>query len=1115
MKKILLVIFSFTVMALPWQRVHAQVTDTNAQWKWVAGTTGATNTTPVYTAKGTPQPATSHYPGTRAETVSWTDTAGNLWLFSGCYNLQNHFNDVWKYNPNNNTWTWMNGEQNFGTAKNGARVSAPGVPDAGNMAPGRESAAYAADSVGNLWVFGGIRVQNSTRRNDLWKFDSYANEWTYLNGTTTTVSPEIAGNYGTKGVAASTNQPGARGYGNAVAWIDHKTAKFYMFGGSGAGNTSTLGILYDFWEYNMNTGIWTWIGGGDATTTAKVGIYGTKGVASSTNYPQARQGATRWTDNDGNFWMFGGATTIGTTTYRLNDLWKYTPSTGMWTWMHGDSVFADYFGVYGQRGVPNAANKPGGRSNAPTTWVDANGKLWMYGGYGWGESGTANFLSDMWRYDPVTNEWAWMFGSKATLQAGTYTAVGSVGTPGGKSQAVGWVDRQKNFWIYGGQGTTTATATGFRSDLWKLEAVIPPTPTQPGLFTTAKPSVCAGESNVIYSVPSVSGATSYDWEYNGTNATFTANTVNPTNSVSFATNATGGTLRVRAVGSGGSSPWRDTTITVNALPTVTSTNTGNLSICAGDSLLLTASGTSGVSYRWKESTTNIGIGATYYAKTAGSYTVTATDANNCSAVSTPATVLQINTLPTVTSTNTGARSICAGDSLQLTASGSSGVTYQWKQGTTNIGTGTTYYAKTAGSYTVTATNANNCSATSTPATVLTVNALPTVSSTNTGTRAICAGDSLLLTASGTSGVNYLWKEGTTNVGTGATYYARTAGTYTVTATNANNCSATSTPATTLTVNTLPVVSVTAGGPVELCTGGTVTLTATQLSGTDYQWKDGTTPVGTNTGTYTASATGSYKVVATTTATGCADSTQPLDVFVYNRPGVTLVPGDTAFCEGGLVILEVESLDTGLTYLWKNGGTTVPLASAFFLEITETGDYTVEVGRASVAGCDTVTNEVTVTVHPLPVVDVTWDGETLHATPGYASYQWNTGGQGIIGATNSTFIPSSNGVYSVTAMDENGCSSTSAAETVTHVGIGDHVTVAIEVQIYPNPAKDVLYIKSSIPVTATLSSMDGRLLQQQTNVHTLYIGNYADGVYLLRITDSNGFLIRNDKVLKQH
>ncbi len=1194
MRIFLFVIFSFTVMMLPWQRVYAQITDTSAQWIWVSGTTGSLIAA-SYGSIGTPAPSSgtgNRHPGARAENYTWTDAAGNLYTFGGFFNLANTFQDIWKYSPDDDTWTWINGASGY------LKDATPGVqtvPAAANVPGCRANSISWVDSAGNFWVFGGLRNQNGIRRNDLWKYETSTNMWAWMNGNTANTT--VAGNYGTKGVAASTNQPGSRGYGAPAGWTDHKNGKIYMFGGQGCGTTTTVGFLSDLWVYDMATNMWTWIGGPETIQTSNMARYGTKGVEHPDNYPLARQNPAYWQDTSGMFYMFGGATNVASVGYTLNDLWRYNPATNMWAWMAGDTTLADRFGEYGQRGLPDAANKPGSRQTA-LTWVDIHGKLWLYGGYGLGESGVFARLNDMWRYDPATNQWTWMFGDKnpgtANGLAGTYTALGAVGKPGARRQCDTWVDKDGNFWFYAGEGTNNTATASTRLDLWKLEAVVPPIPDQPGMFTTARPFVCMGESNVTYTVPVVSGATSYNWEYNGTNTTFTANTPTPTNSLSFAANATGGTLRVRAVNSAGNGPWRDTAITVNALPTVTSTNTGARSICQGDSLQLTASGSSGVSYQWKEGTTNVGTNsATYYAKTAGSYTVTATNASNCSATSTPATVLTVNTLPTVSSTNTGARSICSGDSLLLTASGSSGVSYQWKQGTTNVGTGATYYAKTAGSYTVTATNANNCSATSTPATVLTVNTLPTVSSTNTGARSICAGDSLLLTASGTSGVSYQWKQGTTNVGTGATYYAKTAGSYTVTATNANNCSATSTPATVLTVNTLPTVtstntgarsicagdsllltasgtsgvsyqwkqgttnvgtnsatyyaktagsytvtvtnanncsaistpattltvnplpvaSVTVGGATEVCAGETVILTAATVSGADYQWKNGASSVGTNSNSYAAGATGAYKVVVTYTSTGCSDSTLPVEVYVYDRPVVSLEPGDTAFCDGGLVTLEVITQDTGLTYLWKNGSTTIPLASAYFLEITETGAYTVVVGRSAVPGCEDTTNEVVVTVHPLSVADVTWDGELLHATPGYASYQWNTGGQGIIGATDSTFEPSSDGGYSVTITDDNDCSTTSPVYNVTNVHVGD--LIAVSVQVYPNPAKDVLYINAPTPVTATLSSMDGRLLQQQTNAHILHIGSYADGVYLLRITDSNGVLIRHDKVLKRN
>src|SRR5512140_1948944 len=91
-------------------------------------------------------------------------------------------------------------------------------------------------------------------------------------------------------------------------------------------------------------GQWTWAGGPDRIAEVeRVGVYGTKGVAAPANVPGARYGSTTWADASGNFWLFGGRgyarhALIGT----LNDLWKWNGST--WTWVSGlDS--------YGRRGT--------------------------------------------------------------------------------------------------------------------------------------------------------------------------------------------------------------------------------------------------------------------------------------------------------------------------------------------------------------------------------------------------------------------------------------------------------------------------------------------------------------------------------------------------------------------------------------------------------------------------------------------------------------------------------------------------------------------------------------------------------------------------------------------
>ena len=158
--------------------------------------------------------------------------------------------------------------------------------------------------------------------------------------------------------------------------------------------------MNDLWKYNPGTNQWTWMRGDGAMD--KTGIYGTIGVPSASNLPGARYGACSWIDNYGILWMFGGVgfgpTTAGPAL--LNDLWKYEPSTNMWTWVKGDNAI-DKYGIYGSQGIPSLNNKPGGR-NWFSSWKDNSGNLWLFGGRGNGVS-TFGLLNDLWKIiSPVT-----------------------------------------------------------------------------------------------------------------------------------------------------------------------------------------------------------------------------------------------------------------------------------------------------------------------------------------------------------------------------------------------------------------------------------------------------------------------------------------------------------------------------------------------------------------------------------------------------------------------------------------------------------------------------------------------------------------------------------------
>jgi len=170
------------------------------------------------------------------------------------------------------------------------------------------------------------------------------------------------------------------------------------------------------------------------------------------------------------------------------------------------------------------------------------------------------------------------------------------------------------------------------------------------------------------------------------------------------------------------------------------------------------------------------------ASTAGSYLITYTDTDSSIATFN----LTINSLPTANIT--GTLSFCAGSSTVLTATSAS--SYLWSTGQTTRELTVT----SGGSYSVTITDSNGCSATSSTVTV-TEHPLPTVEIT--GTLTYCAGNTTTLTApAGLS--SYLWSTGATTQSINVT-----AGTYTVTGTDANGCSATSSAST---VTELPLDS---------------------------------------------------------------------------------------------------------------------------------------------------------------------------------------------------------------------------------------------------------------------------------------------------------------------
>lgn len=379
------------------------------------------------------------------------------------------------------------------------------------------------------------------------------------------------------------------------------------------------------------------------------------------------------------------------------------------------------------------------------------------------------------------------------------------------------------------------------------------------------------------------------------------------------------------------------------------------------------------------------------------YAVTVTDQRGCT--STDNVQVTINALPTVNAMSDAAgNAICTGSSVTLTSSGTA-TSYSWDNSVTE---GMAFSPSATNTYTVTGTDANNCS--NTASITVTVNDLPTVVANSSAGSSLCDGTALTLTGSGAT--SYNWDN---SVADGTPFTPSSTNTYTVTGTDANGCS--NTDAITVTVNTLPNVTASSSAPGDIvCGGNDVTLYGS--GATSYTWDNGATD-----GVPTVPASTTTYTVTGMDANGCTNTASIL--ITVNAPTVIASSNATgdAVCDGGTIILTGSG--TATSYAWNNSVSD----GVAFTPVT-TNSYIVTGTDAD--GC-TSTDTITVTVNLLPTVtassnavnDAVCDGNTIILTGGGAvNYSWDNS---VIDGT--AFTPASTNTYTVTGTDANGCSNT--------------------------------------------------------------------------------------------
>ena len=578
---------------------------------------------------------------------------------------------------------------------------------------------------------------------------------------------------------------------------------------------------------------------------------------------------------------------------------------------------------------------------------------------------------------------------------------------------------------------------------------------------TATPTVCPGATTGTATAVVTGGVApfTYAWS-NGGNTVSISNLGAGTYSVTI-TDANGCTATASATIN--QSP--AITININGASTVCSPNTGNATAAV-------VGGVPPYTFNWSNGATTqtiMGLGA-------GTYTVTVTDANGCTANKS----ITINVV-TLTATITKQDVLCfgqnTGSATVAVVGGTMPYTYAWSNGA-NTATANNLLA---GTYSVTVTDANGCTVTTSTTIIQPPNLVVTINATNLVCEGVNAGTATANATGGTPPYTYLWNTGATT----QTISNLGAGTYTVTVTDANGCTKTASttinlaPAIVLNIEATEIVC----GP-ENAGEASVTVTGGKAPFT-FLWSNGG-----NTNTIESLPSGTYKVTVTD-ANGCQAVAEAV-IKVVSDFTISAVPRNV-LCNGdnsGSILVAASGGSAPYSYVWNTGATGPEILNLV------AGTYSVTVTDAN--GCS-VSQSITITQPPLLVLtavktNVTCAGAndgtaTATAVGGTAPYSfaWSNG---QTGASLSNLVP---GNYTVTVTDANFCTKTAAVS----------ITQPNQLSVNINATNILCAGVNNGTATATVSGGTAPFSYTWSNgATTQTISGLAAGTYTVTVTDQN-------------
>jgi len=648
-------------------------------------------------------------------------------------------------------------------------------------------------------------------------------------------------------------------------------------------------------------------------------------------------------------------------------------------------------------------------------------------------------------------------------------------------------------------GTFTGLAAGTYNvtvtDANGCTDIRPVTLTQPatGITTsigTQTNIACNGGNAGSFSINATGGTTPYS--YNRGTGVQASNTFS---------GLTAGTYNVTVSDNGGCTAVQTVNISQPAILAGSTTTQTNVGCFGGNNGSFTVNATGGTAAYTYNRGTGAQTSGTFTGLAAGTYNVTITDANGCTAVQS-VNINQPSTALSATAAGQNPVSCFGGNNGNFTIAASAGTSpYTFNRGTGTQSTGV-FNNVAAGIYTVTVTDANGCQATQAVTISQPATGLSTSISTQTNV-ACLGGNNGAVSLSAAGGVpSYIFNRGTGAQASG-TFNSLAAGTYNITVSDANGCTAVqnvviSQPTTSFAVSVSTTSTTCAGSDgsaIAIGTGGNTPYT--------FVWSNaasGNAITNLNIGNISVTATDNNGCAVSASgfvANGCATS---CNITVTGAVSNVACFGS---CSGSIQTTMVGGT-APFNYAWSNSG------NASALSALCAGSYSVTV--TDNAGCTTTNNfavaqpasAVSATATSLSGPTPTRASVTANGGTAPYSFVWSNG------ETSANIIGLPEGDYTATVTDANGCTAVSNITTIVITGVVEN-SLDGTFNVYPNPTNGEFNIEirhnGSQDMHIRVVDVLGRELQQfhiQTNEITLPVSltEQASGVYFVVLQTGN-------------